>query len=477
MWDVKYRPLTFSDVIGQEGPVKVLQSRLQKGTGLNTSYIFSGGHGQGKTTLARILARALLCKNLQDGSEPCNECDNCEGILKESTMAFQEMDAASRGTIDNIRAIVDDLPFVLQGAPKRVYLFDEAHRMSRDAQDVLLKPIEDKQMIAILCTTEPEKIRGPIRSRCEEHSIHKIPGEAILKRMAMVLEKEEVAFEEDAVRTVIDYCSGHVRDVLNKLEMIAQLGPVTTEAVRERLNLSVVSTYYQILLSLGEPAKAINLVEHACDRVGAEEVASGLAEAAMSSYRLSHKMHVDFALVDRQLAEQVHQVFGDQVVRLAQYFLAPRRATKIGLVFDVVRCADGVPAPQAKAEAPRVVVQAPAPAAPVAPAAAPSEPSTEPSPTEPAPEPDLPPKAPEPAAQAEEKPVVEVGKVGKVGSELDDRAIPDNFPRRRDDNPHHKTRTFKGTRSTNPGDDLIPSAQWSREFAALWSQRGSGGEG
>lgn len=124
MWDVKYRPKTFSDVLGQEGTVKVLKSRLVKGTALDTSYIFSGFHGSGKTTFSRILGRALLCEDLRDG-EPCNECDNCRAILDETSAAFHELDAASKGTIDNVRRIVEDLNFVTPGAPKRVYVLDE----------------------------------------------------------------------------------------------------------------------------------------------------------------------------------------------------------------------------------------------------------------------------------------------------------------------------------------------------------------
>jgi len=186
MWDTKYRPLRFSEVLGQEGPVQVLQSRLRQGTALDTSYIFSGGHGQGKTSLARILARALICQDLQD-AEPCNQCDNCKAILNESSPAFVEMDAASRGTVDNMRGIVDNLAFIVVGAPIRIYLFDEAHRMSKDAQDVLLKPLEDKRMIGIFCTTEPEKLREAIKSRCETHPIRRVLRDEVLGRMRHVL--------------------------------------------------------------------------------------------------------------------------------------------------------------------------------------------------------------------------------------------------------------------------------------------------
>ncbi len=337
MWDIKYRPLTFADVLGQEGSVQVLKSRLKNGTALDTSYVFSGGHGQGKTTLARLLARAMLCENLSlDDPEPCNQCDNCQAILNETSGAFSEMDAASRGTIDNMRTIVDELPFSVFGAPKRIYLFDEAHRMSRDAQDVLLKPLEDKKMVGIFCTTEPEKIRGPIRSRCEHYTIRKVTREDILARMKRVLEAESVAYEDDAILTVIDYAGGHVRDVLNRLEMVAQIGPVTMENVRAYLRLSVVSTYYETLLALDEPEKAISCVEKACEHVLPEEAAAGLAEAAMNSYRLANNMHADFVYMDRDLGRKVYERFGLNTIKLAEYFLRSRYVTPVSLVCDVL---------------------------------------------------------------------------------------------------------------------------------------------
>jgi len=349
VWDVRYRPMCFGDVLGQDGAVKVLKSRLEKGTATDTSYIFSGGAGRGKTTLARILGRSLLCQQLTPESEPCNQCDNCRDALSETSSILSEMDAASRGTIEHTRAIVDSLAFGVQGASKKVYIIDEVHRMGRDAQDVLLKPIEDKQLVCIFCTTEPEKIRGPIRSRCEEYKIRKITREDVLKRMAWILNREKIEYEPDAILIVIDHSGGHVRDVINKLEMIAQLGPVSVEAVRDNLNLSAVSTYYQILLALGNPSEAIRLAEEACDRVGHEEVSEGLAEAAMNSYRLAHKMESEFSYFDRDLAIRVYDAYKDATVRLAEYFLRSYKVSRMSLFGDILACHSGVPTPKSEA--------------------------------------------------------------------------------------------------------------------------------
>lgn len=344
MWDTAYRPLKFGDVLGQTGAVQVLKARLRNKTALDTNYIFSGASGTGKTTLARILARAVLCQQLDLADpDPCNECDNCLGVLNDTSGAFVERDAASQGTIDHMRAVVEDLPFAVYGAPKRIYLFDEAHRASRDAQDVLLKPLEEKRMLGMFCTTEPEKIRGAIRTRCEEHQIRKITREDILGRMQMILRKEKVEFEDDGVLTVIDFCGGGVREVLNKLEMIAQMGSVTVESARIYLNLSVISTYYEILLALpGDTKAALELVDRACDRVTPEEVANGLAEAAMNSFRLANGMLADFAYADRALGQRVYEQYQAQVIKVAEYFLRSRYTTKIGLTCDLVTVAQAL---------------------------------------------------------------------------------------------------------------------------------------
>lgn len=337
MWDLRYRPLRYADVLGQEGSVHLLKSRLRNGTAFDTSYIFAGGYGRGKTTLGRIHARAMLCLDLdKKDPEPCNKCDNCTAILNEQPGAFSERDGASNGTIEHARGIVEELPYVLPNAPRRIYLIDEAHRMSTAAQDVLLKPVEDKKMVAMLCTTEATKIRGPIRSRCEEYTIRRATREEILARVRMVLEIEKVQYEDDAVLIVIDHAGGHVRDVLNGLEMISQMGSITVANVREYLHLAVVTLYYQTLLNLDNPVKAVTLVEQACEQTEPEDVAAGIAEAAMNSFRLANGIFADFSVIDRGLAEQVYAKYGRAVVRLASWFLGSRYATRLSLTRDVV---------------------------------------------------------------------------------------------------------------------------------------------
>lgn len=477
MWDIKYRPLKFADVLGQQGAVAVLKSRLRSRTALDTSYVFFGGAGQGKTTLARILARAMLCERLNlDDPDPCNECDNCQAVLTETSTAFVEKDAASQGTIEHVRAIVEELPFAIFGASKRIYLFDECHRMSKDSQDVLLKPIEDKRMVAIFCTTEPEKVRGPIRSRCEEYGIRKVTREDIAVRMKWVLELEGAKFEEDAVNTVIDYCGGHVRDVLNKLEMISHMGDVNVANVREYLNLSVVSTYYEILLSLSvDPERALQLIDKACERVTAEEVAAGLAEAAMNSFRQANKMFSDFTYSDKELGTKVYELYGVQTIKLAEFFLRSRHINQVGLTCDALGLSQTLRGGEALPVVPQIVhavptfqpvvtvVQQPVSAQATQPQVTPSEsPAVEVVVPKPAP---LPPTV---------RPGMRLDGVGNLGqdpmalTEHDAKVVPE---KKTSSTPPMKRSDFSRIFGQGSAEDdslvILPPADWKREFERL----------
>lgn len=476
-----------------------MKARLAQGKAFDASYIFSGFHGSGKTTLARIMARAMICQDLDKASpNPCNQCESCRAFLAGDPGPYCEMDAASNGTVDTLRTLVDELPFTLYDAPKRIFFFDEAHRMSLAGQDVLLKPVEDGALVAMLGTTEPEKIRGPIRSRCEEYLIQKVPRETLYAKMVSILQAEGVPYEEDAVYTVIDVAGGHIRDIIKRLEMIAQTGSVSVQATRDYLNLGVVSTYYDILLNLGDPGVSLPLLDRACERVPAEAVAAGLAEAAMASYRLANRMFAECAYLDRASAAKVHGLYGAQTVRLAEFFLARHAVSKVTLMCDLVALSAGVPEPKAAGSSgpPIQVVAAPAPVAP-APEPATPAPAPEMAPrsdnlsavsatppvaplvlppvsTTPAPAPvskPAPAPAPKPTVPKAVGPHVRPDGIGPLGQDPlaltveDAQGVPETFPR--------GTKTV-GVKPNfgRPAEDTaeMTEQEFARQFAARWHQ-------
>lgn len=357
------------------------------------------------------------------------------------------------------------------GAQSHLVLAHNCHRMSKDAQDVLLKPLEERKMIGMFCTTEPEKVRGAIRSRCEEYAIRKVTREDVLVRMKRILEAEKVEYEDDGVLIVIDFSGGHVRDVVSRLEMIAQLGPVTVESVREHLNLSVVSTYYDILLNIPtDTKKALQLVDTACDRVTPEEVASGIAEAAMSSFRLANGMNADFTFADSKLGGQVHNLYGSNLIQVTEQFVKSRYTTKVGLICDITLLAQRFNS--GSFAAPQIVFQAqpiqPLPVHTSLPPAAPSQPApvvvATPSPVA-SPEPRQP--------EVESEKVIPVGNLGsddpEALTEFDTEVINKNPKSSKKGSPS----IALDTRSKE-GRDFISPEVWKRDFQEMWLRGANG---
>lgn len=320
--------------------IAVLKARLKNGTAMDTSYILAGGSGTGKTTTARIFARAMLCPNRdQVTQEPCNSCDSCSAILSDTSLVFTEKDAASQGTIDHVRKIVDDLAFATFGGAKRIYLLDEAHAISKASQDLLLKSIEEKKLVVFFCTTEPEKIRGAIRSRCEEHYVRKSTRDDLFALAKEILFKEGISpVEDEAVYTIVDTSGGHVRDAINKLEMVAQMGEgVTVLQVNEVLNLATVNSYYKVLAALPvDVGGALELLAQMSQRVSADEACGGIAEAAMNAFRMHYGLLGDFTYIEKQSALALAETYGDYLVKIASDLSRSRYVTWTTLAADLV---------------------------------------------------------------------------------------------------------------------------------------------
>ena len=182
----KFRPLKFEDMVGQEHITKTLRNQITSGR-IGHAYLFNGGRGTGKTTSAKILARAVNCLNPQDG-EPCNECEICKEILEGSLTDVVEMDAASNNSVDDIRSIRDEVNFLPTLAKYRVYIIDEVHMLSVGAFNALLKTLEEppEHVKFILATTEPQKLPTTILSRCQRFDFKKIKDADIIKRLKQV---------------------------------------------------------------------------------------------------------------------------------------------------------------------------------------------------------------------------------------------------------------------------------------------------
>ena len=190
----KFRPLKFEDMVGEEHITRTLKNQIiSKRVG--HAYLFNGGRGTGKTTSAKILARAVNCLNPKDG-EPCNECEICKEILEGSLTDVVEMDAASNNSVDDIRGIRDEVNFLPTKAKYRVYIIDEVHMLTTGAFNALLKTLEEppEHVKFILATTEPQKLPTTILSRCQRFDFKKITNENIIKRLKIICTESPLMF-------------------------------------------------------------------------------------------------------------------------------------------------------------------------------------------------------------------------------------------------------------------------------------------
>ncbi len=225
----KYRPLTFSDVVGQGHITETLKNELSKGK-LSHAYLFTGTRGTGKTSCAKILARAVNCDNLQNG-DPCGECAACRSILSGEVMDIVELDAASNNGVDDVRELRDQITFTPASAKYRVYIIDEVHMLSKAAFNALLKTLEEPpaHVIFILATTEVNELPATILSRCQRFDFKRIDHKDICKRLFDVCEKEGLSLTEDAAMLIASIADGGMRDALSLLDLSAAAGSEITE--------------------------------------------------------------------------------------------------------------------------------------------------------------------------------------------------------------------------------------------------------
>ncbi len=234
----KWRPKTFDEVIGQEHITETLKTQVQTGH-LSHAYIFIGTRGTGKTTCARILAKAVNCENPVNGN-PCNHCRSCRGIDDGSILDIVELDAASNTGVDNVRDLREEAIFSPAAAKKRVYIIDEVHMLSLAAFNALLKIIEEPppHLMFILATTELQKVPATILSRCQRHSFRRIPTEKLAQYLQEIASREGIELDESAARQIGRLAEGGVRDALSILDQCSGRGSVKTETVYETMGLA-----------------------------------------------------------------------------------------------------------------------------------------------------------------------------------------------------------------------------------------------
>jgi len=255
----KYRPKTFDDVVGQEHITETLKKQVETGR-LSHAYLFIGTRGTGKTTCAKILAKAVNCEHPVNGN-PCNQCAACRGIDDGSILDVVELDAASNNGVDNVRALRDEAVFSPASVRKRVYIVDEVHMLSNSAFNALLKILEEppEHLMFILATTELHKVPATILSRCQRHSFKRIPVDTITARLNFVAQQEHLNLQPDAAELLARMADGGMRDALTLLDQCCGNECISTDAVISAIGLAGNLRTAQLLRSVaaGDTAGAL----------------------------------------------------------------------------------------------------------------------------------------------------------------------------------------------------------------------------
>lgn len=255
----KYRPKTFDDVVGQEHITETLKKQVETGR-LSHAYLFIGTRGTGKTTCAKILAKAVNCEHPVNGN-PCNQCAACRGIDDGSVLDVVELDAASNNGVDNVRALRDEAVFSPASVRKRVYIVDEVHMLSNSAFNALLKILEEppEHLMFILATTELHKVPATILSRCQRHSFKRIPVDTITARLNFVAQQEHLDLQPDAAALLARMADGGMRDALTLLDQCCGNECISTDAVISAIGLAGNLRTAQLLRSIaaGDTAGAL----------------------------------------------------------------------------------------------------------------------------------------------------------------------------------------------------------------------------
>ena len=248
----KFRPLNFSEMVGQEHITDTLKKQIVAGR-VGHAYLFNGGRGTGKTSAAKILARAVNCLNPHDG-EPCNECEICKSIISGSLTDVVEMDAASNNSVDDIRGIREEVNFLPTRAKYRVYIIDEVHMLSTGAFNALLKTLEEppEHVKFILATTEPQKLPATILSRCQRFDFKRISNEDVIRRLKIICTESKIDITEDALKMIAILSEGAMRDAISILERCIgeQKGTIDENQVRDLVGIPQTTQIYLIVKSI-----------------------------------------------------------------------------------------------------------------------------------------------------------------------------------------------------------------------------------
>ncbi len=372
----KWRPKSFAELAGQDPVAATLRQAVAQGR-IAHAYLFCGPRGTGKTSTARILAKALNCLKPKDG-EPCNACETCNAFNQDRFMDLIEVDAASNRRIDEIRDLREKVRFAPNSGKYKVYIIDEAHMLTKEAGNAFLKTLEEPpaHVVFILCTTDPQELLATILSRCQRYDFRRLSSQSVVARLGHIAREEKIEAEPEALNALARAAAGSLRDAENLLEQLAvSNGRVTLAGVREALGIGGGEEALELVghVLRGNAAKALAAINRAIwNGVDVRQLHRQAVEllrgALMHSYGAAEGLDIP-AETGKALATMVKGVPTPRVVhalrKLGEADLRHDSPSPLGLELAVVEACGDVPTPSAQPTEAPAPVASPREAAPV----------------------------------------------------------------------------------------------------------------
>ncbi|MBU0732444.1 DNA polymerase III subunit gamma/tau [Patescibacteria group bacterium] len=330
----KYRPQSFTEVVGQDHIKQVIQNELKSGS-MPHAFLFSGPRGIGKTTMARLIAKSINCENLKEG-EPCNVCEACQAVMAGKALDVIEIDAASHTGVDNVREnIIDNSRVAPSHFKNKVFIIDEVHMLSISAFNALLKTLEEPpaNTYFILATTESHKLPETIISRCQRFDFKKVPANKLAERLTMISQKEKANVNEDVIKKIVHHSEGAVRDSESLLGQILSLDedPVTLEVAELVIPHSDLNLAYKLFdeLASKNASEGIATINSLIDQgIDLNNFDSDMVEflRKLMLYKVNHKLeNLEYMELDKenydQLQNSLEKVSGHQIMDMIEIFI------------------------------------------------------------------------------------------------------------------------------------------------------------
>lgn len=334
----KYRPLLFKDVLDQDCITVVLRNII-RGKKYSTPFMFTGPYGAGKTSLARIFARSILCEKF-DG-EPCNSCPSCLSFIAGTNLAYLEIDAASNSGVDAIRKLRDEANLrALGNHERKVVVIDESQSITRQGNEALLKQLEDStgNQVYIFCTTSPEDMHDTVRSRCFEFEVSPNTKESITSRLADICQKESIGFDLEALQIIATMTAPHVRDAIKGLEYLSNFGQVTKDVAVQHFRLNLDALYLSALLHLKKDlTKSLALLSQLLQKSDIPGIYRGFIQNILRVLKLKYGVNEFLNKEHTDLALEILNELGDSLLNLLEELLKRNKmVTPLTIESDLV---------------------------------------------------------------------------------------------------------------------------------------------